>query len=180
MDRKEKSLKPNIHLNHNLEDLNKKKIALYSLVVSIFLVTVKIGIAYLTNSIGVYSEALNNGLDLVTVLITYLAIRMSAKPADKDHTYGHGKYENFSALLEIIIISILSFFIIFKSVQRLIYRNFELNVSWYIFLILAISIFVNIIRVVYIGRAAKKLKKIVKKFFLQIEQKYVKENYYNK
>jgi len=156
MNRKEKSLKPNIQLNHNLEDLNKKKIALFSLAVSIFLVTVKIGIAYLTNSIGVYSEALNNGLDLVTVLITYLAIRMSVKPADKDHTYGHGKYENFSALLEIIIISILSFFIIFKSVQRLIYRNFELNVSWYIFLILAISIIINIIRVIYIGRAAKK------------------------
>ncbi|MFZ3086363.1 MAG: cation diffusion facilitator family transporter, partial [Candidatus Hydromicrobium sp.] len=55
-----------------------------------------------------------------------------------------------------IIISALSFFIIYKSIQRIIYKNFLLNLNWYIFLILIISIFLNIIRVFYIGRAAKK------------------------
>ena len=138
------------------KDLNMKRVALFSLAVSVFLVTVKVGVAYFTNSIGVYSEALNNGFDLVTVLITYLAIKMSAKPADKDHTYGHGKYENFSALLEVSVISILCFFIIFKSMQRIIYRNFSLNITWHVFLILSISIILNVVRVIYIGRAAKK------------------------
>ena len=89
-----------------LEDSNKRKVAFFSLLVSIFLVVIKVTIAYFTNSIGVFSEALNNGLDIVTVLITYLAIKISIRPADKDHTYGHGKYENLSAFLEISIISI--------------------------------------------------------------------------
>lgn len=137
-----------------LRDSYKKKVALFSLLLSIFLVITKIAIAYFTNSIGVFSEALNNSLDIVTVLITYIAIRISTRPADKDHTYGHGKYENLSAFLEIIIISALSFFIIYKSIQRIVYRNFVLNLNWYVFLILIISIALNIIRVFYIGKAA--------------------------
>ncbi|MFA5014234.1 MAG: cation diffusion facilitator family transporter [Actinomycetota bacterium] len=139
-----------------LEDSHKRNIALFSLVVSVFLVVIKIAIAYFTNSMGVFSEALNNGLDIVTVLITFLAIRISTRPADKDHPYGHGKYENLSAFLETSIISALCFFIIYKSIQRIIYRNFELKLNWYVFLILIISIVLNIIRVFYIGRAAKK------------------------
>ena len=148
-------------MNRNSGPINSKasymkKIAMFSILVSIFLVIVKVAVAYFTNSIGVFSEALNNGLDLVTVLVTYMAIRVSTRPADKDHTYGHGKYENLSAFLEIIIVSALSFFIIYKSIQRIIYKNFVLNLNWYVFLILIISIFLNIIRVFYIGRAARK------------------------
>jgi cation diffusion facilitator family transporter len=93
----------------------KKQVALFSLIVTVMLVVVKVFIAYLSNSIGVLSEALNNGLDLVTVLIVFLAVRMSSKPPDEDHTYGHGKYENLSALFEIIIISMLCFFVIYKN-----------------------------------------------------------------
>jgi len=140
----------------NSKGLYMKKIAMFSILVSIFLVIIKVTVAYLTNSIGVFSEALNNGLDLVTVIVTYMAIRISTRPADKDHTYGHGKYENLSAFLEIVIISALSFFIIYESIQRIIYKNIVLNLPWYVFLILIISIFLNIIRVFYVGRAAKK------------------------
>lgn len=146
-------------MNRNIGPINSKasymkKIAMFSILVSIFLVIVKVAVACFTNSMGVFSEALNNGLDLVTVIVTYMAIRVSTRPADKDHTYGHGKYENLSAFLEIIIISALSFFIIYKSIQRIIYKNFLLNLNWYVFLILIISIVLNVIRVFYIGRAA--------------------------
>ncbi len=140
------------------EDMNKtkKRITLLSLIVSIFLVLTKIAIAYISNSIGVFSEALNNGLDLVAVLITFFAIRIAAKPADKDHTYGHGKYENLSAFIEIIVIFLLCSFIIYKSVQRIMNRDFVLTLNIYIFIILIISIILNIIRVYFIGRVAKK------------------------
>jgi len=144
------------NLSINLKDPYKKRIALFSLLVSIFLVITKVTVAYFTNSIGVFSEALNNGLDIVTALIAYMAIRISLRPPDKDHTYGHGKYENLSAFIEVIIISVLSFFIIYKSIQRIVYRNFELRINTYVFLILIISIVLNIIRVFFIGRAARK------------------------
>ncbi len=134
---------------------NKTIVALFSLIVSVILVITKVIIAVITNSMGVFSEALNNGLDLVTVLIAFLAIRMSLRPPDKDHTYGHGKYENLSAAVELIIISLLSLFIIYRSVHRIIYRDFQLNINNYVFIVLIISVFLNIIRVYFVGRAAK-------------------------
>jgi len=135
---------------------NKIIIASFSLFVSVILVIVKVVIAYISNSIGVFSEALNNGLDLVTVFIAFLAIRISIRPPDKDHTYGHGKYENMSAAVELIIISLLSLFIIYRSVVRIIYRDFNLNLNNYIFIVLVFSIALNIIRVFFVGRAARR------------------------
>jgi len=143
-------------INKDLKILTKRKIATFSLAVSIFLVVTKMAAAYFSNSLGIFSEALNNGLDLVTVFITFLAIRMSTRPADRDHTYGHGKYENFSAFIEVAIISGLGIFIIYKSVQRLIHRDFELYISWPVFLVLGVSVALNIIRVVLLQYAAKK------------------------
>ncbi|MCD4670323.1 MAG: cation-efflux pump [Actinomycetia bacterium] len=135
---------------------NKIIIASFSLSVSVILVIAKVAIAYISNSIGVFSEALNNGLDLVTVLIAFLAIRIAIRPPDKDHTYGHGKYENLSAAAELIIISLLSLFIIYRSIIRLIYRDFDLNFNGYVFIVLVFSVALNIARVFFVGKAAKK------------------------
>ncbi|MGZ5548827.1 MAG: cation diffusion facilitator family transporter, partial [Nitrososphaeraceae archaeon] len=143
-------------INKIADFMGKKHVALFSLIITILLVIVKIIVAYLSNSISVFSEALNNGLDLVTVLITFLAIRISMRPPDKDHTYGHGKYENLSALFQLAIISLLCFFVIYKSIQRIILKDFELMLNNYVFIVLIASILVNIIRVYFVGNVAKK------------------------
>ena len=143
-------------INKIADFMGKKQVALFSLIITVLLVTVKIIVAYLSNSISVFSEALNNGLDLVTVLITFLAIRISTRPPDKDHTYGHGKYENLSALFQLVVISLLCFFIIYKSIQRIILKDFELMLNNYVFIVLIGSILVNIIRVYFVGNVAKK------------------------
>lgn len=140
----------------NKAELAKKKLSIFSLATSIFLVIIKTFVAYTSNSLGVYSEALNNSLDIVTVLITFLAIRAAIKPADMDHPYGHGKYENLSAFLETIIISLLSVFIIYKSITRIITKDYELNINIYVFMVLAFSILLNIFRVFYIRKIALK------------------------
>ena len=110
-------------INKIADFMGKKQVTLFSLIITILLVIVKIIVAYLSNSISVFSEALNNGLDLVTVLITFLAIRISTRPPDKDHTYGHGKYENLSALFQLVVISLLCFFVIYESIQRIILKD---------------------------------------------------------
>ena len=143
-------------INKIADFMGKKQVALFSLIITVLLVAVKIIVAYLSNSISVFSEALNNGLDLVTVLITFLAIRISTRPPDKDHTYGHGKYENLSALFQLVVISLLCFFIIYKSIQRIILKDFELMLNNYVFIVLIGSILVNIIRVYFVGNVAKK------------------------
>jgi len=143
-------------INKIADFMGKKQVALFSLIITILLVAVKIIVAYLSNSISVFSEALNNGLDLVTVLITFLAIRISTRPPDKDHTYGHGKYENLSALFQLVVISLLCFFVIYKSIQRIILKDFELMLNNYVFIVLIGSILVNIIRVYFVGSVARK------------------------
>jgi cation diffusion facilitator family transporter len=143
-----------------MENIKNRKaiVAAFSLAVSIILVVVKVLIAYFSNSIGVFSEALNNGLDLVTVLIAFLAVRISLRPPDRDHTYGHGKYENLSAAAELVIISLLSIYIIYRSIDRIVSRDFQLNLNNYVFIVLAASIALNLIRVLIIGRAARKYR----------------------
>ena len=75
----------------------KKSVALASVFAAIFLTGSKLIIGLLTTSLGILSEALHSGLDLVAAIITYFSVRVSDKPADKDHNYGHGKIENLSA-----------------------------------------------------------------------------------
>jgi len=143
-----------------MEDINRKKImiAAFSLAVSVVLVAVKVIIAYFSNSIGVFSEALNNGLDLVTVLIAFLAVRISLRPPDRDHTYGHGKYENLSAAAELVVISLLSIYIIYRSIERIVSGDFQLYLNNYVFIVLAASVVLNVVRVLIIGRAARQYR----------------------
>ena len=77
--------------------------ALISVFAAIFLTGFKLVIGILTGSLGILSEALHSGLDLVAAVITYFSVRISDKPADKHHHYGHGKIENLSALFETIL-----------------------------------------------------------------------------
>ncbi len=98
----------------------KKRVALVSVFAAIFLTGFKLVIGILTGSLGIISEALHSGLDLVAAVITYFSVRLSDKPADKDHNYGHGKIENFSAFIETILLLITCVWIIYEAVERLV------------------------------------------------------------
>lgn len=142
------------------KDLAKRRLSIFSLIVSVLLVVLKAIAGYISNSLGVYSEALNNTLDIVTVLITFFAIRISTRPPDKDHPYGHGRYENFSAFIETLIIMILCFYIIYKSINRIISKDYALNINIYVFSVLAFSVILNLIRVFYIAKIATRYNSI--------------------
>ncbi len=84
-----------------------------------------------TGSLGVLSEALHSGLDLIAAILTWLSVRVSDRPADSGHTYGHGKFENFSAFVETGLLLATSVYIIFEvllcacSLSRCIYRKLQ-------------------------------------------------------
>ena len=77
----------------------KKRAALLSVGSAVVLVSLKAFLVLRTGSLGVLSEALHSGLDLVAAVITFLSVRVSDQPADERHPYGHGKFENFSAFV---------------------------------------------------------------------------------
>jgi divalent metal cation (Fe/Co/Zn/Cd) transporter len=82
----------------------KQQAALSSVLAAIGLTAFKIVVGIMTGSLGILSEAAHSGLDLVAALVTFFAVRVSDKPADEQHRYGHGKVENFSALIETLLL----------------------------------------------------------------------------
>ena len=78
----------------------KHSVALISVFAAIGLTAFKIIVGLTTGSLGILAEAAHSGLDLIAALITFFAVRVSDRPADESHLYGHGKVENLSALAE--------------------------------------------------------------------------------
>ena len=87
------------------------------------LVSLKIFLTVITGSLGVLSAALDSSLDLVAAIITYLSVRVSDRPADADHTYGHGKVENFAAFAQTGLLLLTALYVIWEAVQRLFFRE---------------------------------------------------------
>ena len=97
----------------------KEKAALGSIAASAALTVAKAVIGLLTGSLAILSEAGHSLLDLSATLLTYFAVRISGKPADAEHHYGHGKIESITALAETALLFLLTGVVIFEAVQRL-------------------------------------------------------------
>lgn len=139
-------------------DKQKENVALSSVFASIFLTIMKLVVGVATGSLGIISEAAHSGLDFCAALITYFAVRVSGKPADETHHFGHGKVESFSALAETVLLVITSIWIIYEAIQRLFYKSVEVEVAWYSFAVILISIVVDISRSNALIKVAKKTK----------------------
>lgn len=136
-------------------DREKRSAALSSVVAAVGLTTFKIIVGILTGSLGILAEAAHSGLDLVAALVTFLAVRLSGKPADEDHRYGHGKIENLSALFETVLLLITAVWIIYEAIQRLFFKSVEVEVSIWAFVVMFVSIAIDYTRSRVLYRAAK-------------------------
>jgi len=134
----------------------KKRVALISVLAAVFLTGFKLLIGILTGSLGILSEALHSALDLVAAVITYFSVRMSDKPADENHNYGHGKVENLSAFLETILLLITCVWIIYEAVQRLVSGETHIEVTIWSYIVIVSSIIIDINRSRMLSKAAKK------------------------
>ncbi len=134
----------------------KSRVAFYSVLAAILLTTFKIVVGVATNSLGILSEALHSGLDLVAAVITLFAVKAADKPADKDHNYGHGKVENLSALAETLLLFITCFWIIYEAVNRLVSGKTDIQVTFWSFLVVIVSIIIDFTRSRSLAKAAKK------------------------
>jgi len=140
----------------NENNNEKKNIALSSVVAAIFLTGFKLVVGILTGSLGILSEALHSALDLVAAVVTLFAVRISDKPADYDHNFGHGKVENISALIETILLLVTCIWIIYEAVSRLITGKTEIEVTAWSFAVVIISIIIDFSRSRALHRVAKK------------------------
>jgi cation diffusion facilitator family transporter len=91
-----------------------------SLAVVIGLIILKLVVSVISNSISISAQAADSLLDLFSIGITYIAVRMSVAPADEKHPFGHGKMEGFAALIQAILVLGAGAYIIYSAVQRII------------------------------------------------------------
>jgi len=134
----------------------KKRVALSSILAAIFLTGSKFVVGILTGSLGLLSEALHSCLDLVATVVTFFSVRVSDKPADKNHHFGHGKIENMSALIQTVLLLVTCGWIIYEAVHRLITKNVEIEVNMWSYIVVITSIIVDISRSRALSRVAKK------------------------
>ncbi len=134
----------------------KKRVAFVSVLAAVFLTGFKLFIGLITGSLGILSEALHSGLDLIAALITFFSVRVSDKPADHDHHYGHGKIENLSAFIETILLLITCIWIIYEALNRLITGETHIEVNVWSYIVVVSSIIIDFSRSRALSKVAKK------------------------
>ncbi|MDD8025151.1 MAG: cation diffusion facilitator family transporter [Acidobacteriota bacterium] len=134
----------------------KRAAARSSVIAAVFLTGMKIAVGLLTGSLGILAEAAHSALDLVAAAMTLVAVRVSSRPADSTHPYGHGKVENLSAMLETGLLLLTCIWIIYEAVRRLFFQDVHVEASVWAFVVMAVSIVIDLTRSRILKRAADK------------------------
>src|SRR4030088_1672443 len=122
---------------------------------ALVLVGLRVFLAVATGSLGILSEALHSGLDLRAAILTWFSVRVSDRPADSEHTYGHGKIESFSAFVETGLLLVTSVYIIFEAFVRLLYKQVHLEPSLLVIVVLGFAMAIGVISTRPLNRVAR-------------------------
>lgn len=134
----------------------KRAVAGNSVLAAIAVTALKIAVGITTGSLGILSEAAHSALDLIAAVITLFSVRVSDKPADAEHQYGHGKVENFSAFIETGLLLLTCLWIVYEAIERMFFRHVQIEPSLAAFVVLFISMIVDYWRSRSLGRIARK------------------------
>ncbi|HET6208344.1 MAG TPA: cation diffusion facilitator family transporter [Terracidiphilus sp.] len=121
----------------------KRRVSLHSMLAAGAMTLLKLIAGLFSGSLGVLSDAAHSGLDLAGATLTFLSVRVSDKPADEDHPYGHGKIENISSFVEAGLMAVSCAWIIWEAVARIWSGTVELHHSLWPVLVLVTSIVVD-------------------------------------
>ena len=115
-----------------------------SVFAALALIALKLSVGLVTDSLGLLSEAVHSGTDLVAALLTFFALGVAGRPADVSHQYGHGKAEHLAALAEASFLSIASVLIGFRAIERLTAGTKPtVHVTWYVLVTVVVVIVVD-------------------------------------
>lgn len=146
-----------VHVLHK-NSSEKRSAALSSVVAAVGLTGIKLVVGLVTGSLGILAEAAHSALDLIAALMTFFAVKVSDKPADSSHLYGHGKVESLSAMLETLLLLVTCIWIVYEAINRLFFNPIEVRVTYWAFLVMGISIVVDFSRARMLSKTAKKYK----------------------
>lgn len=121
---------------------SKTNTARLSVLSNSFLIVIKLIVGIISGSVSIISEAIHSTMDLLAACIAFFAVRISDRPADEEHPYGHGKFENVSGVVEAVLIFIAAIWIILESVKKIIHPQ-EMKSLGLGFIVMFISAIVN-------------------------------------
>ncbi len=133
---------------------SKVKVARLSLLSNSTLIILKLIVGITTGSVSIISEAIHSTMDLLAAIIAFFSVKISDKPADDIHPYGHGKIENISGVIEALLILAASIWIIIEAIKKLMYPG-EIGSIGLGFIVMFISSAINYI-------VSQKLYKVAK------------------
>ena len=137
----------------------QRRTALVSIGAAAALVVLKLGTGLASGSLGLVSEALHSGTDLVAALLTFFAIGVAGRPADEGHQYGHGKAEHLAALAEATVLALVSVAVAALAVTRLTgAAESAVDPAWWVFAVVALVLAIDLGRTVVSLRSARRYR----------------------
>ncbi len=134
----------------------QRRIALVSVAAACVLIAIKLVAGIASGSLGLLAEAAHSGTDLAAALLTFFAVSVAVRPADRGHPFGHAKAQNLAALAEAVFLIGVSIAIAVVAVLRLTgVAGGEVDATWWAFAAIALVIAIDASRVVVSTRAAR-------------------------
>lgn len=146
-----------------VRDSYGKLASIFGLLTNILLFIVKLIIGIISNSISIIADSINNLSDLTTSIVMLLGFKMSAKPADKEHPYGHQRIEYISGLIVSIFVIMVGVSLLTTSINKLIYYEDEVFSNTIIYVsigILSFSILVKLYQSLFYHKISKTINSI--------------------
>lgn len=138
------------------EQREKNRVTVVSLVAAMALTSAKLVAGLFTGSLGLIAEAAHSGLDTVASVITFFSVRVAGRPADENHPYGHGRFENLSAIIQGVLLLGTAAWILYEAVRRIFFVHVAVEVSVWAFAVMGASIVVDLWRSRMLARVARK------------------------
>lgn len=135
--------------------MQKRGAALMSMLAACGITALKLIAGLLTGSLGMLSDAAHSGLDLLGAALTFVSVRISDKPADEDHPYGHARVETLSAFTETFLMGASCVWIVVEAIMRIFVAPVAVRLSVWPFAVLALSITVDFTRSRALRRVAE-------------------------
>jgi cation diffusion facilitator family transporter len=136
----------------------QRRTTLASIAAAGLLVILKLGVGVIAGSLALISAGIESSGDVLAAILTFFAVRLGRQPADPEHPYGHGRAENLGALGEAGILLAGGLVVAVEAIRHLISSSGTPDTHWYVFVVIAIALAVDLTRTVISMRAARRYR----------------------
>ncbi len=132
----------------------QRRTTLVSILTATVLVVLKLGTGLLSGSLGLISAGIESSGDVIAATLTFFAVRLGGRPADRGHPYGHRRAENLGALGEAVILLGGGLFVSVEAISHLLNSGQAPETHWYLFAVIGVALVLDLARTVVSWRVA--------------------------